>query len=171
MKNPLTPGGIEPRTFRFVAQHLNHCATAVHFRRTFFVFLFINLDFIHKSNQHTNPLSLKEEYFTLKIKSNFPKQTAIIIRNDLHQLKDIRSAARSVTSYGKRRKIRAFLADGVLFYAVHSVHCRQLMHNTKPAKRTMFFLTCSHYNTDNSYTFIIIIANLTNKLYAMLYNT
>jgi len=26
MKNPLTPGGIEPATFRFVTQHLNHCA-------------------------------------------------------------------------------------------------------------------------------------------------
>ena len=29
MKNPLTLSGIEPATFRFVAQHLNHCATAV----------------------------------------------------------------------------------------------------------------------------------------------
>jgi len=29
MKNPLTPSGIEPATFQFVAQHLNHCATAV----------------------------------------------------------------------------------------------------------------------------------------------
>ena len=29
MKNPLTPGGIEPATFGFVAQHVNHCATAV----------------------------------------------------------------------------------------------------------------------------------------------
>ena len=28
MKNPLTQPGIEPATFRFVAQHLNHCATA-----------------------------------------------------------------------------------------------------------------------------------------------
>jgi len=28
MKNPLTAAGIEPATFRFVAQHLNHCATA-----------------------------------------------------------------------------------------------------------------------------------------------
>ena len=28
-KNPLIPAGIEPATFRFVAQHLNHCATAV----------------------------------------------------------------------------------------------------------------------------------------------
>ena len=29
MKNPLTQPGIETATFRFVAQHLNHCATAV----------------------------------------------------------------------------------------------------------------------------------------------
>jgi hypothetical protein len=29
MKNPLTSAGIEPTTFRFVAQHLKHCATAV----------------------------------------------------------------------------------------------------------------------------------------------
>ena len=29
LKNPVTPAGIEPATFRFVAQHLNHCATAV----------------------------------------------------------------------------------------------------------------------------------------------
>jgi len=28
MENPLTPAVIEPATFRFVAQHLNHCATA-----------------------------------------------------------------------------------------------------------------------------------------------
>jgi len=27
MKNPLTPDGIEPATYRFVAQRLNHCAT------------------------------------------------------------------------------------------------------------------------------------------------
>jgi len=25
MKNSLTPAGIEPASFRFVAQHLNHC--------------------------------------------------------------------------------------------------------------------------------------------------
>ena len=28
-KIPMTPAGIEPATFRFVAQHLNHCTTAV----------------------------------------------------------------------------------------------------------------------------------------------
>ena len=28
-KIPMTPTGIEPATFRFVAQHNNHCATAV----------------------------------------------------------------------------------------------------------------------------------------------
>ena len=32
-KIPMTPAGIEPATFRFVAQHLNHCATAVLFRK------------------------------------------------------------------------------------------------------------------------------------------
>jgi len=30
MKNPLTPSGIEPATFRFASQHINHCATAGH---------------------------------------------------------------------------------------------------------------------------------------------
>jgi len=29
MKTPLTLGGIEPATFRFVAHYPNHCATAV----------------------------------------------------------------------------------------------------------------------------------------------
>ena len=29
MKNPLTLAGIEPATFQFAAQHLNHCATPV----------------------------------------------------------------------------------------------------------------------------------------------
>jgi len=29
MKNPLTQARIEPATFRFVAQHLNHCVAAV----------------------------------------------------------------------------------------------------------------------------------------------
>jgi hypothetical protein len=30
-KIPVTPAGIKPVTFRFVAQHLNHCATVVPF--------------------------------------------------------------------------------------------------------------------------------------------
>ena len=31
-KTPMKPSGIEPATFRFVAQRFNHCATAVRFR-------------------------------------------------------------------------------------------------------------------------------------------
>jgi len=38
MKNPLTPAGIEPATFQIVAQHLNHCATAVIRGRYFSLF-------------------------------------------------------------------------------------------------------------------------------------
>ena len=34
MKNSLTQAGIESATFRFVAQHLNHCATAQNHRST-----------------------------------------------------------------------------------------------------------------------------------------
>ena len=37
----MTPAGIEPATFRFVAQHLNHCATAV--TQQFIVLLFSTL--------------------------------------------------------------------------------------------------------------------------------
>jgi hypothetical protein len=29
MKNSMTPSGIQPVTFRYVAEYLNHCATAV----------------------------------------------------------------------------------------------------------------------------------------------
>jgi len=31
----MTPAGIEPATFRFVTQHLNHCATAVPFYKEY----------------------------------------------------------------------------------------------------------------------------------------
>ena len=40
----MRPAGIEPATFRFVAQHLNHCATAVPVQ---IIKLLIMLSFLH----------------------------------------------------------------------------------------------------------------------------
>jgi hypothetical protein len=45
MKNPLTPAGIEPVTYRFVAQHLNHFATAVFFI-TQMEYFFLRYEFV-----------------------------------------------------------------------------------------------------------------------------
>ena len=44
-KIPMTPAGIEPLTFQFVAQHLNHCATTVPFIPSTFVNLNPKLTF------------------------------------------------------------------------------------------------------------------------------
>jgi len=47
----MTPAGIEPATYRFVARYLNHCATAVprfHVKYTLFLSEFNeNLNFLH----------------------------------------------------------------------------------------------------------------------------
>jgi len=42
-KIPMTPAGIEPATFRFVAQRLNHCATAVPFQIHIIIIIIINV--------------------------------------------------------------------------------------------------------------------------------
>ena len=43
-KIPMTPPGIEPATFRFVTQHLNHCATAVpHIKSVWLKCRFLNV--------------------------------------------------------------------------------------------------------------------------------
>ena len=44
-KIPVTPSGIEAATFRFVAQHLNHCATAVPLFSIYHVVFISNLRF------------------------------------------------------------------------------------------------------------------------------
>jgi len=41
----MTPAGIEPATLRFVAQHLNHCATALYVGS--FIYLFIYLHYLY----------------------------------------------------------------------------------------------------------------------------
>ena len=52
MKNPLIPAGIEPATFRFVAQHLKHCATAVPtvFPRDIVCLRNISINMLHKGD-------------------------------------------------------------------------------------------------------------------------
>ena len=52
LKNPLTLAGIEPATFRFVAQHLNHCATAVPRLSTFVMLKYIKRREVHKLASH-----------------------------------------------------------------------------------------------------------------------
>jgi len=47
MKNPMTPVGIEPASFRLVAQHLDHCATAV---PTLVVYVLILTDVFEEIN-------------------------------------------------------------------------------------------------------------------------
>jgi hypothetical protein len=39
----MTLSGIEAATFRFVAQHLNHCATAIHFNKILIFFVDTNI--------------------------------------------------------------------------------------------------------------------------------
>ena len=57
MKNPLIPSGtlagIEPATFQFVAQHLNHCATAVPFVKSIRLFLLEGISVVQKTKKKT----------------------------------------------------------------------------------------------------------------------
>jgi len=48
-KIPMTPAGIEPATFRFVAQYLNHCATVPWSRRIKYTFKITSS--AHKHNE------------------------------------------------------------------------------------------------------------------------
>ena len=47
----MTPAGIEPATFRFIAQHLNHCTTAVPKQDSVDLFIL----------EHVNSLSLDDK--------------------------------------------------------------------------------------------------------------
>jgi len=70
-KIPKTPAGIEPATFRFVAQHLNHCATAVpgmHFMDRINKNIYRNIlwqmdDGKHKKEEEPQNLKLKNKSF------------------------------------------------------------------------------------------------------------
>ena len=61
----MTPAGIEPTTIRFVAQHLNHCATAVpiHTVRTVKFQSKVAQHFLHRFGiMTTSEITLKARY-------------------------------------------------------------------------------------------------------------
>ena len=63
MKNPMTLAGIEPATFRFVAQHLNHCATAV---RLCLIVLFLILSFLEiRAERRQKSISVEFSFATV----------------------------------------------------------------------------------------------------------
>jgi hypothetical protein len=55
MKISMTPSGIEPTTFRFVAQNLRHCATTVPHTTVHYVFTNIG----HRANATNNEAKLE----------------------------------------------------------------------------------------------------------------
>ena len=75
MKNPLTPAGIEPAAFRFVAQHLNHCATAVPYK-----------EFIRVSNK---TVKLREACFRGRTSNGWLRSTSnlLSVKNCLPEVK------------------------------------------------------------------------------------
>ena len=64
MKNPLIPAGIEPATFRFVAQHLNYCAKTSSYIQVHIVCMYvcIFLSLKETESQHVIDTSLKYRF-------------------------------------------------------------------------------------------------------------
>ena len=64
----MTPSGIEPATFRFVAQHLNHCATAVPFREyENYEYTLLNTTEISKFGQPRNVCGYRNTFLPVKL--------------------------------------------------------------------------------------------------------
>jgi hypothetical protein len=80
-KNPVTPSGIEPATFWFVAQNLNHCAII---SITYSESVFVALDpacNVHVPHCHQWPVWLLWCFFTLSHKWHHFKKKQVIEHN------------------------------------------------------------------------------------------
>ena len=109
-KIPMTLSGIEPATFLFVAQHLNHCATAVHHR--FFTF-----------NYNIFPSTLRPSKWS--ISSRVAYQNFVSISPSAHTFHTLRQFHPLRTHYQKI--IWSFLLNTMLLMLLYSaVYCHFL---------------------------------------------
>jgi len=68
-KIPITPSEIEPATFRFVEQHLNHCATAVPFKSVLSILVLLYKFYKGKGRTKTGHDGQEGEYIYSSILS------------------------------------------------------------------------------------------------------
>jgi len=86
LKNPLTPGGIEPATFRFVAQNLNHYDNAV----PLVLIPLLNIDNLLEISGFLTKRYLKQGRYLRYIKRK--KFRVIKFRISQHTFREVREA-------------------------------------------------------------------------------
>jgi len=73
MKIPMTPAGIKPAIFQFVAQHLNHCVTTV----PYYVMARIIIQEILVNHGQSNGMAnVCSKYHTVRVKCMGPPNAA-----------------------------------------------------------------------------------------------
>jgi len=144
MKNPLTPAGIEPATFRFVAQHLNHCAAAVPnlfmywYKRKHLVFVGVN---VGSSCIFWASVALKQIHLVFTDVSWFP--CSVIIKNYM-QCKQHASVLTNLPLARYHTFHTAYILTYVRWYV--TVHMKEFVN----ISRLYFFCRSWRQNTETS---------------------